>query len=63
MGEKSNNFVTYYKNQDMMKKKAIREAFLEKTSLSYPAWYSKIARRKFSVLEIDVLVKICGTVF
>jgi len=57
MGEKSNNFVTYYK------KKAIREAFLEKTSLSYPAWYSKIARRKFSVLEIDVLVKICGTVF
>ena len=35
MGEKSNNFVTYYKNQDMMKKKAIREAFLEKTSLSY----------------------------
>ena len=63
MGEKSNNFVMYYKSQDMKKKKEIREAFLEKSRLSYPAWYSKLARRKFSILEIDVLVKICGTVF
>lgn len=63
MGEKSNDFVLYYKKQNIKKKKAIREAFLKKTSISYPGWYSKIARGKFSILELDLLTSICGDVF
>ena len=63
MEEKSSKFILYYKSFDTDKKRMIREAFLERTSLSYPSWYSKLARKRFSKLELEVLVKICGVVF
>lgn len=63
MEEKSLNFVLYYKKQDKMKKRAIRDAFLEKASLTYPSWYQKLAKKRFSKLEMDALEDICGTSF
>ena len=63
MEEKINNFILYYKSLDKEKKKELREAFLKKTLLSYPSWYVKLARGKFSILELDLLGRICGDVF
>ena len=46
--EKVDLFIDFYKNQDIEERRRIREAFLEKSRLSYPAWYSKMTRKLLS---------------
>lgn len=61
--EITEKFIAYYKNQDVEKRREIRESFLERTMLSYPAWFSKISRKCFSPLEMKLLCSLCGLDF
>ena len=53
-------FITFYESQDLDKKREIRNTFLEETMLSYPAWFSKMKRKSFSLLEMKFLYGLCG---
>lgn len=63
MEEKVEKFILFYQTLDLKKKREIRNSFLKETMLSYPAWFSKIKRKSFSLLEIKLLSKICDTDF
>ena len=41
-------FIAFYENQNVNKKREIRDSFLNETMLSYPAWFSKLRRKSFS---------------
>jgi hypothetical protein len=61
--EKVDLFIDFYKNQDIEERRRIREAFLEKSRLSYPSWYAKMKRKVFNSLELSALSEICGHEF
>lgn len=61
--EKVNDFLSLFRTREVEERKRIRDEFLRKSGLSYPAWYSKMTRKSFSPLELDVLGKICGKDF
>ncbi|MBO5632547.1 MAG: hypothetical protein J5965_26130 [Aeriscardovia sp.] len=63
MNEKVQKFIDYFKNQDVERRVLIRDSFLEKTGLRYPAWYAKIRRKAFSPLELAALSEITGEEF
>ena len=63
MEEKVLKFIEYYRNQDVERRTFIRDSFLEKTSLRYPAWYAKLRRKVFGPLELAALSEICGVDF
>ena len=63
MNEKVQKFIDYFKNQDVERRVLIRDSFLEKTGLRYPAWYAKIRRKVFSPLELAALSEITGEEF
>jgi hypothetical protein len=63
MEEKVQKFIDYFKNQDVKKRILIRDSFLEKTGLRYPAWYAKIRRKAFSPLELAALSEMTGEDF
>jgi hypothetical protein len=41
----------YYKSLSLDARKAKRDAFIAKSGISYPTFYSKMARGSFSLLE------------
>jgi hypothetical protein len=57
------NFIDFYKQQDVGRRRIIRDEFLEKSGMTYPAWYSKLRRNVFSKLELITLGDICGERF
>jgi hypothetical protein len=63
MKEKVANFIDFYQRQDVNERRRIREEFLKTSGLSYPAWYAKLQRKKFSALEIRALEDICHQEF
>lgn len=56
-------FIAFYENQNVDKKREIRDSFLNETMLSYPAWFSKLRRKSFSLLELKFLCSLCGINF
>ena len=56
-------FISYYDALDPTEKKRVREEFLKKSELSYPAWFTKIRRKSFTALERKALQEICNTKF
>lgn len=63
MKEKVEKFIAFYRGQKIEEKRRIREEFLQKSKMSYPAWYSKMSRKVFSQLEIEALSEITGEDF
>lgn len=63
MEEKVLKFIKYYRGLGVEKRTSIRDSFLEKTGLRYPAWYAKLRRKAFSPLELTALSEISGVDF
>lgn len=61
--EKSQIFVNYFRIQELPERKRIKDTFMERAGVGYPAFYSKIRRRSFTPLEVEELERICGTTF
>jgi len=63
--KKSTNkkFSEFYKELTVQERVNVRDAFLDKSGLRYPSWYSKIKEGQFSKLELDALSEICGVEF
>lgn len=63
MKRKVENFILFYKGQELGRRRLIREQFVKRSQLSYPGWYSKMRRKVFSALELEALEQICETTF
>ena len=61
--EKNLGFKAFYASQDIIEKKRIRDKFLQETGLSHPAFYTKLRRQNFSLLERKLLETVCGKKF
>lgn len=59
MKEKVENFIVFYKKEDVVERRRIRDEFLKKSKITYPGWYAKLQRKVFSFLELSVLSEIC----
>ena len=63
MDGKVENFIVFYKKQDVNERRRIRDEFLKKSKLTYPGWYAKLRRQVFSFLELSLLGEICKKEF
>lgn len=61
--EKSQIFVNYFRIQELPERKRIKDTFMQRAGVGYPAFYSKIRRRSFTLLELEELEKITGQSF
>lgn len=60
---KKKSFLEYYSEVNSAEKKRIRDSFIKESGLSYPSWYSKLARKNFTPLEMKCLEELCGKSF
>lgn len=60
---KKKSFLEYYSEVNSAEKKRIRDSFIVESGLSYPSWYSKLARKNFTLIEMKCLEDICGKSF
>ncbi len=56
-------FKKYYYSLEEKTKILIRDAILVKCGISYPTFYSKLNRNKYSLLERKAIEEVCGVSF
>ena len=61
--EKAQKFVEFFRIQELPERKRIKDTFIERSGVGYPAFYSKLRRRNFTPLEIEELERICEQSF
>lgn len=63
MEEINLTFKDYYKSLNSSDKVRIRNQFIQVSGLSYPAFYKKLEKNSFDLLETAALESICKTTF